>query len=164
MLDDGIIIKVKNGLYRLSDSPAVCNRSFIDISRAVPEGVICLLSALSYYDLTTYTPEVISVAIYRESWKPMIKYPPVEFYLFSLHQFEECIDVVLINKQKIRIYSPEKTVCDCIRYRNKLGLDMAKEGLTAYLKTMDRDLEELMRCAEICRIGSLLRKWLEIIV
>ncbi len=163
-LEEGLIIKVKNGLYRLSDTPIISNQSFIDIACAIPEGVICLFSALSYYELTTFNPSVISVAIYRKSWKPKIEYPPVEFYYFSTKQFESGIDIIRIDGHKVRIYSPEKTICDCIRYRNKLGLDVAKEGLTEYLKRKNRNLEKLLEYAEVCRVRPLLQEWLNVIV
>ena len=163
-LEKGLIIKVKNGLYRLSDTPIISNRSFIDIACAIPEGVICLLSALSYYELTTFNPSVISVAIHRKSWKPKIEYPPVEFYYFSTKQFEAGIDTIRIDGHKVRIYCLEKTICDCIRYRNKLGLDVAKEGLSEYLKRKNRNLEKLMEYAEICRVKPLLQTWLNVMV
>jgi predicted transcriptional regulator of viral defense system len=164
ILEKGPIIKVKNGLYRLADTPVISNQSFVDIARAVPEGVICLLSALSYYELTTFNPSIISVAIHRKSWRPKIEYPPVEFYYFSTKQFEAGIDEVKIKSHKVRVYCPEKTICDCFRYRNKLGLDMAKEGLAEYLKRKSRNLEELLEYAEICRVKPLLQTWLNAMV
>jgi len=109
ILDKGIIIKVKNGLYRLADTPVISNQSFIDLACAVREGVICLISALSYYELTTFNPSIISMAIRRKAWRPKIKYPPVEFYYFSTKQFEAGIDEIKIERHKIRIYCPEKT-------------------------------------------------------
>jgi len=164
ILDRGMVIKVKNGLYRLSDTPVISNQSFIDIACAVSEGVICLLSALSYYELTTFNPSIISVAIHRKSWRPKIEYPPVEFYYFSKKQFEAGIDEIKIADHKISIYCIEKTICDCFRYRNKLGLDIAKEGLSEYLKRKDRNLERLLEYAEICRVKSLLRIWISAMI
>jgi len=104
ILDKGLIIKVKNGLYKLTDIPVISNQSFIDLARAVPEGVICLLSALSYHELTTFNPSIISMAIYRKSWRPKIEYPPVEFYYFSTKQFKTGIDEIKIKAHKVRIY------------------------------------------------------------
>jgi len=164
ILDRGIVIKVKNGLYRLSDTQVISNQSFIDIACAVPEGVICLLSALSYYELTTFNPSIISVAIHRKSWRPKIEYPPVEFYYFSKKQFEAGIDEIKIADHKVSIYCIEKTICDCFRYRNKLGLDIAKEGLSEYLKRKDRNLERLLEYAEICRVKSLLKIWINAMI
>jgi predicted transcriptional regulator of viral defense system len=163
-MEEGLITKVKHGLYRLTDTPVISNQSFVDISHAIPEGVICMLSALSYYELTTFNPTVISVAIHRKSWKPKIEYPPVEFYYFSTKQFEAGIDTIMLDGHKIHIYCPEKTICDCIRYRNKLGIDVAKEALSEYLKRKNRDLEKLMKYAEICRVQSIMKTWLNVIV
>lgn len=164
ILDKGIVIKVKNGLYRLSDTPVISNQSFIDLACAVPEGVICLLSALSYYELTTFNPSVISMAIHRKSWRPKIEYPPVEFYYFSKKQFEAGIDIIKIKDHKINIYCREKTICDCFRYRNKLGIDIAKEGLSEYIKQKDRNLEKLLKYAEICRVKTLMEIWINAMI
>lgn len=164
ILDKGIVIKVKNGLYRLSDTPVISNQSFIDLACAVPEGVICLLSALSYYEMTTFNPSIISMAIHRKSWRPKIEYPPVEFYYFSKKQFEAGIDKINIRGYKVSIYCREKTICDCFRYRNKLGIDIAKEGLSEYLRRKDRNLERLLKYAEICRVKKLMEIWINAMI
>ena len=161
---EGIIIKVKNGLYKLSDTPVISNQSFIDLSRAVPDGVICLLSALSYYEFTTFNPSIISMAIHRKSWRPKIEYPPVEFYYFSKKQFESGINIIKIANNNINIYCKEKTICDCFRYRNKLGIDIAKEGLSEYLKRKDRNIEKLLEYAEICRVKKLMEIWINAMI
>ena len=162
--DAGQIIRVKRGLYRLTNIPLISHQGFIDLAYVVPEGVICLLSALSYYELTTFNPSIISMAICRGSRRPKIEYPPVEFYYFSKKQFEAGINKIKIKGHEIRIYNPEKTICDCFRYRNKLGLDIAKEGLSEYLRRKDRNLEKLLEYAEICRIKPLLQTWLNAIM
>jgi len=164
MREGGKIIRVKRGFYRLTEIPLISNQGFIDIACAVPKGVICLLSALSYHELTTLNPSIISMAICRGSREPKIEYPPVEFYHFSKKQFEAGINEIKIKGHKIRIYCPEKTICDGFRYRNKLGLDMAKEGLSEYLKGKDRNLEKLLEYAEICRIKPLLETWLNAMI
>ena len=162
--DKGQIMRVKRGLYRLTDVSAVSNQGFIDLARAVPEGVICLISALAYHELTTFNPSIISMAIPRKSRRPIIEYPPVEFYYFSARQFESGIEEIKIDGNKVRIYCPEKTICDCFRYRNKLGLDIAKEGLSEYLKLKNRNLEKLLEYARICRVRSLIQTWLNAMI
>lgn len=162
--DEGKIIQVKRGLYRLSEIPVVSHQGFIDLAYAVPRGAICLLSALSYYELTTFNPSVISMALCRGTRQPIIKYPPVEFYYFSTKQFEAGIDEIKIKGYKIRIYCPEKTICDCFRYRNKLGLDVTKEGLSEYLKRKDRNLEKLFEYAEICRVKKIMETWINAMI
>jgi predicted transcriptional regulator of viral defense system len=162
--EKGQIIQVKRGFYRLAEIPLISNQGFVDLARAVPEGVICLLSALAYYELTTFNPSVIAMAICRGSRKPKIEYPPVEFYHFSKKQFEAGINKIKIKSHEIRIYGPEKTICDCFRYRNKLGINITKEGLSEYLKRKDRSLEKLLEYAEICRIKPLLQTWLNAMI
>ena len=164
MVEEGNIVKVKNGLYKLANTPTTSNQSFLDVARAIPEGVVCLLSALSYYDLTTFNPSIISIAIYRKSWRPKLSYPPVEFYYFSQKQFQAGINEIKIKGYPVRIYCPEKTICDCFRYRNKLGIDISKEGLSEYLKKKNRNLEKLLKYAEICRIKPLIQTWLKAMV
>ncbi|NOZ64449.1 MAG: Abortive infection protein AbiEi [Caldiserica bacterium] len=162
--EEGNIIRVKRGLYRLSEMPLISNQGFIDLAHAVPEGVICLLSALAYHELTTFNPSVISIALCRGSRRPKIEYPPVEFYFFSTRQFKAGIGEIKMGGHKVRIYCPEKTICDCFRYRNKIGLDVAKEGLSEYLKRQDRNLEKLLEYAEICRVKTLLEIWINAMV
>jgi len=163
-LDDGRVIKIKSGLYRYGEIPMISHQGFVDVSLSVPHGVICLISALAYYELTTFNPTFIFVALPRNTWRPKIEYPPVEFFHFSKKQFEAGINEIKIEGFNVRIYCPEKTVCDCFRYRNKLGLDIAKEGLTEYLKRKDRSLEKLLKYAEICRIKSLMETWLDALI
>ncbi|NQT67478.1 MAG: hypothetical protein HQ569_07895 [Actinobacteria bacterium] len=104
------------------------------------------------------------MAIHRKSWRPKIEYPPVEFYYFSKKQFEAGIDKIKISDHKISIYCTEKTICDCFRYRNKPGLDIAKEGLSEYLKRKDRNLEKLLEYAEICRVKALPETWINAMI
>jgi len=96
--------------------------------------------------------------------RPQIEYPPVEFYYFSKKQFEAGINEINIKGHNIKIYCPEKTICDCFRYRGKLGIDIAKEGLTEYLRRKDRDLERLLKYAEICRVRSLMETWINAMI
>ncbi len=164
MTKDGTLLKIKNGLFRYAQTPLVSNQGFIDISLSVPNGVICLLSALSYYELTTFNPSFISVALVRNTWPPQVEYPPVEFFYFSKKLFESGIDRVKIGGSYVRIYCPEKTVCDCFRLRHKLGLDIAREGLMEYLKMKNRNIEKLLKYAEICRVKSVITPWLQALV
>jgi len=162
-LENGVIAKVKNGIYKL-EGTFVSNQGLVEASRAILEGVICLTSALDYYDLTTFIPSTVSVAIYYKSWRPKIDYPPVDFYYFSKKLFELGITEVNIEKHKVRIYDIEKTICDLFRYRNKLGIDIVKEALTEYLKRKDRNLEKLLSYAKICRVKPIVKTWLQAMV
>jgi predicted transcriptional regulator of viral defense system len=157
---EGLLIRIKNGLYRYTGGAAIPDQGFVDVSLAVPGGVICLLSALSFYQLTTFNPTFISVAIHRKQWKPRLEYPPVEFFYFSESLFRTGIDEITIGGYKVPVYCPEKTICDSFRYRDKLGLDTAKEALTEYLKRKDRSIETLLKYAAICRVKPMMETWL----
>ena len=159
-VDENILIKIKKGLYRLTDIPASSYRGFIDVSFAVTGGVICLLSALEYHGLTTFNPSVVSLAIRRTSRSPQINFPPVELYRFSHDQYEAGISRIKIGPHTVAIYSAEKTICDCFRYRNKLGADVAKEGLSEYLKLKNSNVDKLLEYAAICRVKPMLDTWL----
>ncbi|MEK7448935.1 MAG: type IV toxin-antitoxin system AbiEi family antitoxin domain-containing protein [Planctomycetota bacterium] len=164
MLDKEQITRVKRGIYRSAEMAIISHQGFIDLKRVIHSGVICLLSALAYHELTTFNPSIISMALRRGMRRPKILYPPVEFYYFSQKQFEAGIQEIKIGSDKVRIYCPEKTICDCFRYRNKLGLDTVKEGLSEYLNRKDRDLEKLLKYAEICRVKPLVQTWLNALV
>lgn len=164
MRDEQKLLRIKKGLYRSVDQGNVANQSFADVAVAVPKGVICLLSALSYYKLTTFNPSVVSVAIPYGSRAQKIYYPPTEFYRFSSGLYKTGIETITINKIKVKIYCREKTICDCFRYRNKLGLDTAKEALKEYLKLKDRSLKKLNDYAAICRVKPIIQNWLDALV
>ena len=157
---NNVLIKIKKGLYRVSDTPAASHQGFADAARAISGAVICLVSALDYHGLTTFNPSLVSVALPRSASMPKIAYPPTELYRFSKTQYEAGITQIKIAGIMVNIYSPEKTICDCFRYRNKLGLDLAKEGLAEYLKKKNKNLDTLLTLAQLCRIKPLMETWL----
>lgn len=161
---DGVITKIKRGLYKLSDMPAFEWESFVDVCNSIPNGVICLESALDYYELSTINPGQVFIAIDNNSKVKLPEYPPVKLYYFSKTQFMYAVEQVETSGGIIRIYSREKTICDCIRHRNKIGIDIVKEVVKNYLKRKDRDLEALMKCAKACRVEAILQKYLEVLI
>ena len=164
MVKNGDLLVIKRGLYKNPKADQGANQGFHDLCTAEPRGVICLLSALSYHELTTFNPSVISMALPRDVRFPKILYPPVEFYHFSQEQFNAGINEISLKGTTLRVYSREKTVCDCFRYRNKIGLDTAKEGLAKYLKLKSRNIEELLQMAQVCHVKSLVVTWLNALV
>lgn len=104
------------------------------------------------------------MALCRGRRRSKIEYPVVDFYYFSIEQFKAGIGEIKIKNYNVKIYCPEKTICDCFRYRNKLGIDIAKEGLSEYLKRRDRDLESLLKYAEICRVSPLMETWINAMI
>jgi predicted transcriptional regulator of viral defense system len=163
LVQQNIIEKVKPGLYRLVDLPEKNGIpvSFFDICHAIPKGVICLLSALEYYDLTTFNPSEIFVAIPHSEKKPKIEYPPTKIYFFRNRFYQAGIQEIHKNLGVIRIYNPEKTICDMFRYRNKLGEDMALEGLKNYLRRKDANINRLREYAEMSQVKTVLYPYIK---
>jgi predicted transcriptional regulator of viral defense system len=166
LVAERILDKIKPGLYRISDLeyPADISLGFVDISKAIPRGVICLISALSHYELTTFNPSEIYVAIPNERYAPHIIYPPAVVFYFRDRFYKPGIEIVDTIYGKVRIYNREKTICDMFRYRNKLGEDLAIEGLKNYINYKHADLYQLRRFAEICRVKTIMLPYLKALV
>ena len=135
-----------------------------DVTMAIPNGVICLQSALAYHNLTTYQPWEISVAIDRKSRVTAPDYPPVKIYYFTPKVFNAGIEIIRLGKHEVKIYCKEKTICDCIRYRNQIGKDIIKEMMLSYIKTHTRNLELLMRYADICGVTKQVELYIEVLL
>jgi predicted transcriptional regulator of viral defense system len=166
LLDEGKIDKIKAGLYRTADLefPAEVGIGLVDVSKASPDAIICLISALSHYRLTTFNPSKISAAIPNKKYAPKLIYPPVEIFYFRERFYKPGIETIETPYGEIRIYSREKSVCDMFRYRNKLGEDIALESLKNYVKGKDADLYKLKEYAEICQVKSVLLPYLKALV
>ncbi|MGG1592407.1 type IV toxin-antitoxin system AbiEi family antitoxin domain-containing protein [Terribacillus saccharophilus] len=161
---DGYISKVKQGLYRWVEYPMSNNEDLVEVSIIVPKGVICLLSALSYYELSTYTPWEYYVALPRKYNKSNIAdYPPIKVVYFSDKYYFEGINQIVINGHNIKIYDMEKTICDSIRYKEKIGIDIVKESLNEYMKRSDKNLKKLVDYSEKLRVKEKLQSYLEVL-
>lgn len=161
MLDDGIIERMTRGLYRLVDTTPLGTPDLVTVSQKIPRGVICLISALSHHGLTTQIPHEVHVAVTRNSEPPRLEYPPIRVFRFSGDSFSEGIEVVAMDGIPVRIYNQEKTLADCFKYRNRIGMDTAMEALRLYKERGRVDVESLLRYAKICRVASVMRPYLE---
>lgn len=160
--DEGVLYKVKPGLYKLKDSQVTSG--YVDVSKAMPKGVIALVSALSHYDLTTFNPSSIHVAIPNYEKPKKLNFPPVEIYYFRENQYEHGINEVSIQGHTVRMYNREKTVCDMFRYRNKLGEDLALEGLREYLKLSEANLNVLKEYMKTCRVRTVMEPYVKALI
>ena len=165
LLEQGIIEKIKPGLYKLSElEDEDISISFLDVCHAVPKGVICLLSALDYYSLTTFNPSEVYVAIPNSAKPPVVDYPPVKVFYFVDRFYSVGIEEIKTKHGVVRIYNKEKTICDMFRYRDKLGMDVALEGLKEYFKTRKFNIPKLLEYAEICQVKTILTPYLKVLV
>jgi predicted transcriptional regulator of viral defense system len=160
MLDEGHLIREERGLYRLSDIQYSGDSDLIQIAKLVPRGVICLTSSLSFHQLTTYIPRAIWVALHQEMKKPKLSHPPIEVVWLSGDAYSSGIQEHKLDGVTVSIYSPEKTVADCFKFRNKIGLDIAIEALREYLKQPNRDLNLLIRYARVDRVRNVIEPYL----
>jgi predicted transcriptional regulator of viral defense system len=161
MLEAGVIEKLNRGLYRLTDMPPLGNPDFVSVSLRIPNGVICLISALAYHEITTQVPHEVYVALERGTEAPRLSHPPIRVFWFSGQAFTAGIETHKIDGASVRIYSPEKTIADCFKYRNKIGLETAIEALKLYRKKKRFKADDLMKFARACRIEKIIRPYLE---
>ena len=163
LLEEGFIYKIKPGLYRISEFPLSIEtkESYLDICRAVPEAVLYLISALDFHNLTTFNPSEIYIAIPRSKKAPKISYPPVKFFYLYDNFYSTAIQKIKTPYGDIKVYDKEKTICDIFRYRNKLGEDLAIEGLKNYLKLPESDITKLMNYSKKYKVSSVLTPYLK---
>ena len=161
---DGLLERVGRGLYRIADAPFTGKESYAEACKRVPNGVICLLSALLFHDFTTQLPRQIWMAIPTKAWLPRVDQPPLRIVRFSEATLTAGVQRHSIGGAEVRVFAPAKTVADCFKYRNKIGLDVAlealKDGWSERLFTMD----ELWDYARVCRVQNVMRPYLEALV
>jgi predicted transcriptional regulator of viral defense system len=162
LVKEGTIERVSKGLYRLPQDTSTTNASFVAAAHAVPGGVVCLLSALAYYELTTSNPSEVYLAIPRTAWAPKIDYPPIRFFRFSPRMMAFGVEVAGGSRDPFSIFNREKTICDSLRHRTVVGQDVVIEALRNYLRSPRiRDVDRLISTARKCRVEKRVRPYLE---
>lgn len=161
MYKEGLLVKESRGLYRLADLPPLSNPDLVLVAVRVPSSVICLISALNFYQLTSQIPYKIYIALPREVKAPRIEYPPLDIVYLSKKPYFAGIEEHILDGVKIRVYSREKTIADCFKFRNKIGLDIALEALKDYLRQPNRDVQGLLKNARINRVEKIIRPYLQ---
>ena len=139
------------------------NHSIAEACKRVPHGVICLISALRMHDLTTQIPHEIWMAMDRKARKPSVDYPPLRIVRFSGESLITGILKRKIEGVDVHLYGPAKTVADCFKYRNKIGLDVALEALQDCRKKRKASVDELWAAAKVCRVANVMRPYMEAI-
>ena len=157
----GILEKLARGLYRIADMPLLGNPDLVSVALKVPNGVICLISALAYHGITTQIPHEVYLALNRGAEPPRLEHPPIRVFWFTAEAFTQGIENHKLDGVQVRIYSQEKTIADCFKYRNKIGLDTAIEALKLYRERKRFKLDDLMRFARVCRVDKVIRPYLE---
>ncbi|MGZ9719076.1 type IV toxin-antitoxin system AbiEi family antitoxin domain-containing protein [Rhizobium miluonense] len=158
------VIRPARGLYQLADTQVEAAHTLAEASVLVPKGVVCLTSALQYHELTLQMPSAVWMAIDRTAWRPKIDYPPIRFVRFTRSALTEGVERHRIENVDVPITDPAKTIVDCFRYRNKIGLDVAMEGLREGLRRRRCKPDQLWHYARNARVWSVMRPYVEAMV
>jgi predicted transcriptional regulator of viral defense system len=161
MRDEGLLERLSRGLYRLVELPPLSNADLVTVALRVPQAVVCLISALSFHELTTQVPHAVDIALRRGAERPRLDYPPLHVYWFSGAAWSEGVDTYRLDSSAVHIYGPEKSMADVFKYRRRLGLDVALEALRLYRERQDFDVGILLHHARICRVEKVMRPYLE---
>jgi len=160
----GKLQRIGRGLYTLAEAGATEHRALAEVCKRVPNGVICLLSALRFHELTTQMPFEVWLAIGEKAWRPRVEYPPLRIVRFSAGALQTGVQQHRIEGVPVPIYSPAKTVADCFKYRNKIGLDVAIEALRECWRSRRCSMDDLWHFADVCRVRNVMRPYLESLV
>lgn len=159
--DNGTLEMVARGLYRLAALPPAGDPDLTLVAGRIPQGVVCLISALAIYELTTQIPHRIDLAIPRTARYPVCAGVPMTIYRFAIASYQAGVTQRDVDGVRMRIYSPEKTLADCFKYRNKIGLDVFLEALDAYRKRPGASLQKILEYAKVDRVETKIRPYME---
>ena len=161
LVREGQVIRPSRGLYQLSDVPVDASHALSEAAALVPKGVVCLISALQFHQLTLQMPSSVWMAIERSAWKPTISYPSIRFVRFSGWAMTEGLERHPIQSRLVPISNPARTIVDCFRYRNKIGIDVAMEGLREGLLKRKCTPDQLWHYAKKGRVWTIMRPYVE---
>jgi predicted transcriptional regulator of viral defense system len=157
----GAIERVSRGLYRLPDAPVTESHSLAIAAKRVPNGIVCLQSALRFHKLTTQSPHEVWMALPVKGWQPNTQGQPIRFVWFSGPALTEGIERHRIDGVDVKAYSVAKTIADCFKYRKKIGIDIAIVALREARRERRCTTDEIMEFARICRVANVVRPYLE---
>jgi len=159
-----MLVQSARGLYTLSKRDLTANHSLAQVCKRIPHGVVCLLSALRFHGLTTQMPAEVWIAIDRKARRPAVGDLPVRIVRFSGAALREGVEEHRIEGITVRVTNPAKTIADCFKYRNKIGLDVALEALREGWRERGFSMDELWKYARLCRVANVMRPYLEAMV
>jgi predicted transcriptional regulator of viral defense system len=161
LLQDGLLERTGRGIYVVAGSKPSPNHTLAEVCKRVPHGIVCLLSALQFHMLGTQAPFEVWLAIGEKSRLPKVDYPPLRIVRFSGQALTVGIKEHCIEGVTVKVFSPAKTVADCFKYRNKIGVDVAMEALRDCWKKRLATMDEFWDAAEVCRVANVMRPYLE---
>lgn len=159
--DEGELEMLSRGVYRLTTQAAISAPDLVIVASRIPQAVICLISALAFHEITTQVPHSISIALPKGAETPCLDYPPITVHRFSEATLKAGIEKHQIDGVPINVYSVEKTLADCFKFRNKVGMDIVLEALKLYKSRKRFNYVELIKYAKVCRVDKIMRPYLE---
>lgn len=157
----GVLQRSGRGLYLLADGDYSANVTLVEAARRVPRGVICLLSALHFHEIGTQLPHEVWMMIDKRAALPRINYPRIRFFRASGQAFESGVERRRVDRVRVSVYCVAKTIADCFKYRNKIGVDVALESLRDCLRNKRATVDDLWKYARVCRVARIMRPYLE---
>ncbi len=162
LVESGQLTRLARGLYRLADAPEFSNPDLAVVAAKAPDAVVCLISALSFHGITTQVPRAVYLAVPRGRYAGLrLRTPPVKIYRFDAATFDQGIETHRIDGETVRIYSVVRTLVDCFKYRNKLGLDIAIEALRFARQRKRIRNREILHFAHLLRQVRVMSPYLE---
>ena len=161
LVRQGRLQRVGRGLYALPDRPVSEHNALTEVARKHPQAIVCLLSALRFHDLTTQSPFEVWLAIPNKARAPKMDYPPLRIVRFSGAALTRGVEDHVIDGVPVRVTSVARTVADCFKFRNKIGLDVALESLREAWRAKRASMDELWRYATLCRVANVMRPYME---
>jgi len=161
LVRQGRLQRVGRGLYALPDRPVSEHNALAEVARKHPQAIVCLLSALRFHDLTTQSPFEVWLAIPNKARAPKMDYPPLRIVRFSGAALTDGVEQYAIDGVPVRVTNEARTVADCFKFRNKIGLDAALESLQEAWRAKRASMDELWRYATLCRVANVMRPYME---
>jgi predicted transcriptional regulator of viral defense system len=161
MADEGKLLRIGRGLYQLPDAPITENHGLAQVAARVPSGIVCLTSALQFHGITTASPWCVHLMLPRGARVPKLDYPPLEIVYAAPTTYEAGIEEHVLEGVTVKVTSLPKTIADCFKYRNKIGLALALEALQQALEEQKTTRGEIHRYAKICRVDNIIRPYME---
>lgn len=162
--DEGILESLGRGVFRLASMPDFSEPDLVLVAKRIPQSIVCLTSALAYYELTTQIPHFIYIALPRTARLPKPHYPPLRIFWYSQSAYGAGIEEISVSGFPVKIYNIEKTLADCLKFRQKIGMDVVLEAFKEYWRKGKTDLDKLYDYAKICRVEKVLQPIIETIV
>ena len=164
LVDEGILIRFSRGLYQLADADITASHDLAEVAKLVPKGVVCLVSALQFHELTLRTPSRVWLAIGAKARTPRIEYPPIRVVRMGSGALSLGVEFRTVDGVSVPVSDPAKTVVDCFRFRRHVGFDVALEGLHNIVRSDKAQPSEIVRYARETSIWSVMRPCVETVV